>query len=126
MTGVQTCALPILRELTSTPNSKLDELQQAFLEQGGECYTGPEAWEHLVNLAGATMSLFLEKYVRRPIDSLITEAPLNLPEFVASMTDGNISIRIGEEVLNITREAIEIEDNSHDEAPDDADHNIPG
>ncbi len=81
---------------------------------------------HLDNLAGPTMSLFLENYVRGPIDRLIEEAPKMLPELGVTMSDSNIQIRIGEETLRISRRLVDIEEDSHDEAPDDIQNNIPG
>lgn len=117
---------PVLVVLDSTPNPKLEELEQAFLEQKGEVYKGASAWGHLDNLAGPTMSLFLENYVRGPIDRLIEEAPKMLPELGVTMSDSNIQIRIGEETLRISRRLVDIEEDSHDEAPDDIQNNIPG
>lgn len=117
---------PALVVLDGTPNPKLAELEKAFLEQDGDVYKGADAWEHLDNLAGPTMSLFLENYVRGPIDKLISEAPQKLPQFVATMSDDNISISIGDETLRIVRHDMVIDENHHDEAPDDIGDNIPG
>ncbi|MBD1871827.1 DNA cytosine methyltransferase [Cyanobacteria bacterium FACHB-471] len=117
---------PMLVVLDSTPNPKLAELENAFLEQGGTVYKGADAWEHLDELAGPTMSLFLEKYVRGPIDSIIEEAPLKLPKLVAEMLDGVISISVGSETLNITRQEAEVEAGQPDELPDDVGDSIPG
>lgn len=74
---------PILVVLDSTANSKLTELQQAFLDAGGEVYVGVNAWDHLNELAGRTMSCFLEKYIRMPLDRLLHQAPPTLPTFTA-------------------------------------------
>lgn len=118
--------IPVLVVLDSTSNPKLAELQRAFLEKDGEVYTGADAWEHLDSLAGPTMSLFLENYVRKPIERLISEAPQALPRFVATMSDHNISISIGDETLRIIRHEAAIEENQHDEAPEDIDSDVPG
>ena len=118
---------PVLLVLDSTPNPKLIELEQAFIAQNGEVYKGTAAWEHLDSLAGPTMSLFLEKYVRGPIERLISEAPQKLPNFVATISDGgDIVITVGDETFYIFRHETVIEDNHHDEAPEDAENNIPG
>lgn len=117
---------PVLVVLDGTPNPKLSELRRAFLAQEGEVYTGAEAWEHLDNLAGTTMSMFLEKYVRDPIDHIISEAPEALPEFRAVMEDGTIKIRVGDETLIISRRDAGESENDHDQSPDDIELDIPG
>jgi len=117
---------PVLVVLDSTPNPKLAELERAFIEQGGQVYKGVDAWEHLDNLAGPTMSLFLEKYIRGPLDKLIAEAPQKLQKFVATMSDDTITITIGDESLRIVRQETMLEDNHRDEAPDDVGDNTLG
>jgi len=117
---------PVLVVLDSTPNPKLLELEKAFTDQDGEVYKGATAWEHLDSLAGPTMSLFLENYVRGPIERLICEAPKALPKFAATMSDDRIEITVGSEKLRIFRREAEVEDSHHDEAPDDIGDNIPG
>lgn len=117
---------PVLLVLDSTPNPKLKELKQAYLNRRGEVYDGAEAWQHLDSLAGPTMTLFLEKYIRGPIDRLIAEAPQELPKFVATMSDDQISLSIGDETLSIARHQGTIEENQHDEAPEDSGDDIPG
>jgi hypothetical protein len=117
---------PILVVLDSTPNPKLSELERAFLGQGGDIYKGAAAWGHLAELAGPTMSLFLEKYVRGPIDRLIQEAPQTLQTLVATMSAGRISISIGDETLRILRRESEVRDDPRDEMPDDIGDSIPG
>lgn len=117
---------PILVVLDSTPNPKLCELEKAFTDQGGEVYIGAAAWEHLDSLAGPTMSLFLENYVRGPIESLIREAPQTLPQLIATTSDDRIDIAIGGETLRIFRREAGVDDSHDDEVPDDIGDNIPG
>ncbi|MBI1822192.1 MAG: hypothetical protein HY036_09405 [Nitrospirae bacterium] len=117
---------PVLVVLDSTPNPKLSELERAFVDQNGEVHKGAAAWELLDNLAGPTMSLFLETYIRVPIDRLIKEVPQILPKFVATMSTDSISISVGDETIRIVRRESEIEKDQHDEAPDDIGDNIPG
>src|SRR5690606_866561 len=117
---------PVFVVLDSTPNPKLLELEKAFTDQDGEVYKGATAWKHLDSLAGPTMSLFLENYVRGPIERLICEAPKALPKFAATMSDDRIEITVGSEKLRIFRREAEVEDSHHDEAPDDIGDNIPG
>lgn len=116
---------PVLVVLDGTPNPKLSELEHAFLCQDGEVYTGIAAWNHLENLAGPTMSLFLDHYIRGPIDRLVKEIPPILPKFVSTMSDDSISITVGDETFRIVRRESEIGAERHDEAPDDIGDHVP-
>lgn len=62
--------VPLLLVLDPTKNPKLDELKSTFLKHGGRVVIGDEAWKHLDDEAGPTMSIFLEKYVRVPLSEL--------------------------------------------------------
>jgi hypothetical protein len=93
---------PVLLVLDGTPNPKLAELQAAFRSQNGEAYIGESAWLHLENLAGPTMSRFLENYVRRPIDELVRHVPEVLPELAAKM-DRSEERRVGKECRRLCR-----------------------
>jgi len=117
---------PVLIVLDGTPNPKLSELEQAFLCQAGEVYMGAAAWEHLERLAGPTMSLFLDNYVRGPLDRLIEETPQTLPKFAATMSHHSISISVGNDTFRIARCESGTGEDQHDEAPDDIGDNIPG
>lgn len=116
---------PVLVVLDRTPNPKLVELERAFVAQGGEAYKGPAAWEHLDSLAGPTMALFLERYIRGPIDRLIKETPQKLPKLVATMSEASIDISVGNECFRIIRREASIGDDQHDQAPDDVADDIP-
>lgn len=61
---------PVLLVLDPTPSEKLDRLSSEFRDYGGEAYVGDDAWNHLEEKAGETMSEFLEKYVRGPISEI--------------------------------------------------------
>jgi len=111
--------VPVLVVLDGTSNPKLTELSAAFEREGGEVYTGDLAWEHLESLAGDTMSRFLDKYVRAPINKLIEEEPTALPELTARLGAGTLLITVGDEALSINRREGEPE-NGRDETPDDA------
>ena len=117
---------PVLVVLDGTPNPKLEELERAFIDQGGEAYSGSSAWEHLDNLAGPTMSLFLEKYVRGPIEKLIQDAPTTLPTLIARMNNNHICVSIGNETLNILRHEDANIEGTNDSSPDDIGDNFPG
>lgn len=116
---------PVLVVLDGTPNPKLDELVKVFLREGGQAYVGNDAWQHLDEAAGDTMSVFLDRYVRRPMQSLLDEAPERLPDLTASMASDSITIRVGDDELRIVREAVSSEE-CEERLPDDVDDGIPG
>lgn len=94
---------PVLVVLDSTPNPKLAELERAFLAAGGEVFIGAAAWQHLDELAGDTISVFLEKYVRAPLEDLLRSAPVDMPDLNATFVDGNIVLTLGQESFTIHR-----------------------
>jgi hypothetical protein len=117
---------PVLVVLDATPNPKLAQLETAFVKAKGEVYIGDAAWQHLESVAGSTMALFLEKYVRDPIQSLLSEVPEQLPEFVATMNADEIILSVAGEELRIARTAPLSDDEETDSLPDDVDDQIPG
>jgi len=117
---------PVLVCMDSTPNAKLDMLAEAFRGQDGEVYVGEAAWRHLDEMAGNTMSIFLEKYVRAPIQDLLEKADGTPPDITAKWKDAAIEIMIGDDLLRISREQTEGVDAPPDELPDDVDEGIPG
>ncbi|MGA2032344.1 MAG: hypothetical protein ABSG68_08825 [Thermoguttaceae bacterium] len=116
---------PVLVVLDATPNAKLAQLEAAFLEQQGKVYKGESAWQHLDAAAGPTMALFLEKYVRDPIQALLGEVTDVLPEFVATMCEGKITFTVGGESLSIARSPDE-DELENGELPEDVADQIPG
>jgi hypothetical protein len=117
---------PILVVLDPTPNPKLEELCNAFLREKGEVYIGQDAWDHLKAAAGSTMARFLELYVHVPIQSLLREAPAQLPEILFKMDEEYLTVTIGDEVLTVRRAAVTIDESEPEELPDDVDEHIPG
>ena len=116
---------PVLVVLDPTRNEKLDALEKAFLREGGEAFVGPAAWAHLEEQAGATMAMFLEKYVRSPLQSLLQEAPTELPDLNISLRGNELVICIGEERLVIQREANSELATDPDPLPSDISSDIP-
>lgn len=118
---------PVLLVWDGTPNPKLTELARAFRERNGEVYVGRDAWQHLDDLAGSTMSRFIEIYVRKPIESLLADAPERLPPLSARIgDDGSMVIEIDSEVLRIARCSESVATGSGDEIPTNAGDQIPG
>lgn len=116
---------PVLVVLDPTPNPKLEELRNAFLRAGGEVYIGRDAWDHLKAAAGATMARFLDLYVHFPIQSLLKEAPKELPGISFSMDEENLTVTVGRETLTVRRSPIKVDDSEQDRLPDDVDDHIP-
>lgn len=98
---------PILIVIDSKSNPKLDELVKAFENAGGEAHLGEDAWKHLDEVAGPTMSMFLEKYVHAPFAELLAsqgEDGQPLPDFGCVIRENKIVFTIGNEELAIDRD----------------------
>lgn len=99
---------PVLVVLDSTENPKLTELAKKFEDCGGEFFLGPRAWEHLEQAAGATMAVFLERYVRSPIQRVLEAAPgdaASLDDLALSMTETEFRASVGGDELVMPRAA---------------------
>ena len=117
---------PVLIVLDQTPNPKLTELSNAFLTHKGKVYIGDKAWEHLEAASGKTMALFLEKYVREPVQALIQEVSSNLPDIMLRMRADFLIITVGQEDLVIKRRLYTKDDSESQELPEDVDNEILG
>ncbi len=117
---------PVLIVLDPTANPKLTDMTTAFRDAGGETYVGDWAWAHLEGLAGRTMATFLKKYVHDPIDSLLQEAPENLPDMLLQVRNNNIVITVGAEELRVRRSAEEEVSGEPEPLPPDADDQLGG
>ncbi len=95
--------VPVLVVLDPTPSPKLNELRAAFLNAGGDVHIGQDAWAHLGQLAGPTMARFLEKYVHSPLQSLLDEEPIQLPDLLLAMREKRLIVRVGEEEFSTVR-----------------------
>jgi hypothetical protein len=109
---------PILLVLDPTDNPKLRELVRtftatatfgptagSFVGDDGEAYVGDAAWTHLEGRAGATMSLFIEKYVRGPIQALLNSSPetRQLPALSLEMSSSQLTVNVAGETLEVPR-----------------------
>jgi len=125
--GASGCT-PVLVVFDPTENPKLTELATAFRSAGGRVYVGDAAWAHLEDAAGATMGLFLEKYVRAPLQDLLDSAPQELPELTMSLNATRVafSLTTGSR-YEIERGRPDMElANGGDELPDDVEDTLPG
>ena len=121
--------VPVLVVLDPTPNAKLDELKAKFVAEGGEEHVGEKAWQYLADMAGPTMTRFLELYVHAPLEAILGEAPAiteELPELRLTMKGGQFTASILGETLTLRR-APGAEDASEPDAlPEDVDEEAPG
>lgn len=115
---------PVLVVFDGTSNSKLSELSSAFLRHGGLVYVGEDAWAHLGSEAGPTMGIFVDKYIRDPLDDLLTQTPTDLPSITLLIQPDIINIRIGTEELQVDRTGSVPPINF--QMPNDVDTSLPG
>ena len=118
--------IPVLVVLDDTTNPKLEELVRAFENAGGKAHLGQAAWRMLEDESGPTMSQFLSRYVRRPLDALIHHMPTRLPHLSAQDTGESVVLAIGDELLVVERDATTSPLRQRDTMPDDADDAFPG
>ena len=117
---------PVLVVLDPTANTKLSQLIKAFQNAGGETYVGEEAWRHLEGQAGATMTRFLENYVRKPLNDLIASRSDSLPPLQATAFADRIEISVANETLDISRPPGAAEPESADLLAEDVDEEAGG
>jgi ApaLI-like restriction endonuclease len=104
---------PVLLVLDPTPSSRLQELSREYTRVGGEAYIGDEAWLHLEEQAGETMTRFVEKYVRQPIAEVSTVADDLLNLSISNVPDdSSFKIELSNEqssyIWNISRHEDEV------------------
>lgn len=117
---------PVLIVLDPTENPKLTELVKAFKDAGGETYVGAAAWEMLEKEAGPAMTQFLERYVRLPLDSLLTQAAQELPDLLVARDGDNVVFKLGDESITIDRHEDPDYAAEPDAMPNDAEDSLPG
>lgn len=120
-------AIPILVVLDPTMNPRLEDLQRAYESKGGRAYLGEEAWAHLEEQAGDVMSMFIEKYVRRPIEEIsrfeghvegdVTRKHIELLDLHASLSGDLVVLKVGDHVRNIPRQEDPTLTSDDDEEP---------
>jgi hypothetical protein len=121
--------VPVLVVLDPTPNPKLDELKARFVAEGGEEYVGEKAWQYLRDMAGPTMTRFLERYVHEPLEAILAAAPAvadELPELRLLMEGGRFTATILGETLSVRRAARPEDASEPNALPEDVDEEAPG
>lgn len=94
---------PVLIVLDKTPNPKLSELIAAFESAGGQTFVGNAAWNHLESAAGSVMSVFIEKYVKAPIQRVLDSTPSSLPDITLQMNEKTFSFSVEDEIIVFRR-----------------------
>ncbi len=117
---------PILVCMDSTPNPKLDALANAFKECRGRVFIGQDAWNHLDEVAGPTMARFIDRYVKRPIEDMLSQATKYPPALSAEWSEECVTLRVGESLLQIDRYNAAPSDVEDDEMPDDIADDVAG
>ena len=72
------------------------------------------------------MSRFLGRYVRGPLDLLLSHAPETLPNLLLEQVDGAVTFTIGEESLTVKRAADDDLAGDNVAVPRDVDEGFPG
>lgn len=96
---------PVLIVLDPTSNPKLSELADAYAAEDGSVYIGDDAWTHLEEVAGKTMGVFLDRYVRTPIQEVLAATPEDMPSATFSMDDTSFCLSIDGEGYSFRRTA---------------------
>lgn len=115
---------PVLIVLDPTENPKLTELTKAFLDANGEVFVGPDAWKHLESTAGRTMARFIDRYVHAPVQSLLKEVPVELPDISFSMKGGILTVEVAGDKLVMERVKKPYVTSPPDALPEDVDEDL--
>lgn len=87
---------PVLIVFDPTPSSLLEKLKEKYVEEGGRCAIGEDAWKKLTDCAGTEMGKFITKYIKPPI-SKMDEVQISIP--------ANIHLSASEDCLTVSDEA---------------------
>jgi hypothetical protein len=105
---------PTLLVLDPTPSQRLQELAREYARYGGSAYIGDEAWKYIEERAGRAMGLFVEKYIRMPLQELDATydalQPISLEQTSTALT-----IRIGDAAFVVARSGMQIESSGEDD-----------
>jgi hypothetical protein len=86
-----TPVLLVLFDTDGGSKKKLTELRTKF-EAHGRAYVGEEAWVYMEKVAGKAMSIFLTKYVKRPLLELLKESEANTSLTISMDNEGGIEV----------------------------------
>ncbi len=83
---------PVLLVLDPTPSNRLDELADAFIISDGNVFIGDDAWKHMEVQAGDIMSIFLERYVKLPLQDIATHDGSEIQNILLDWSNDKIII----------------------------------
>ena len=93
---------PVLLVLDPTPSKKLRKLSSEYRDYGGEAYIGDDAWDHLEEKAGETMSEFIETYVRTPVSNIDeNEGRFEQLSLDHDGEDDSVTVTVGDEEIRL-------------------------
>lgn len=118
---------PVLIVLDPTTNPKLTELASAYRDAGGETFIGEAAWSHLKGTATSSMATFIDKYVREPLEEVLSAFPTAglVPPLTLTDKGSSVEFPVGSSEWSIERRPSD--DSSPDvELPDDIARDLPG
>ena len=84
---------PILIVIDPTPSPRLDELKAAFENAAGSSYIGDEAWGYINEKSGEILSIFVQKYIRPPIESIEGLHQNTPPDLYLQWRDNSVLIK---------------------------------
>lgn len=94
---------PNLLVLDPTPNTRLTELIAAYQSAGGFTFLGAEAWGKMEHEAGEVMGIFLEKYIRPPLQDIKSFEVAELNPITLTWKNEAVEITSMDEKYTITR-----------------------
>jgi hypothetical protein len=97
---------PVLIVLDPTPSARLHELIRAFVACQGRHYVGADAWAHMDEKAGRTMSVFLERYIRPPLTEMTKRSEMPPQNLQLSWSANEICIQGAGASMKIPRSGI--------------------
>lgn len=83
---------PILVVFDGNESELLRKLKAQYVNCGGRCYIGQDAWNMLVNKAGKEMGIFINKYIYPPINAMEDFLNSHPHDITVSQSEGNIII----------------------------------
>ena len=118
---------PILIVLDPTRNPKLNEVEAAYHAAGGETFIGEAAWEHLKDTASSEMAEFIDRYVRKPLDEVLTVFPAagSVPPLTLTDKGSSVEFSVGSSAWSIERRPSD-DASGVTEMPDDIARDLPG
>lgn len=100
---------PVFLVLDPTESDKLSEITKDYEAAAGRCLTGQAAWDEIKRNAPGHLSIFVEKYIEKPIEALTNQriSQVQLENLSITQNGQDIIISVGNRDLVIERQEIE-------------------